>query len=132
MPAPARMSLTQLRQVLNARASLLSNFEVLGLLRELESAYLARTKAAVRVKKEEDAAGLTPVPRAYDPLGDVSENLRTVEVEVRVPAVFFTYGVHPSAGDTVPLRGLPAHPRAVTAGHRPACPCARPARAHQG
>jgi len=67
-------------EVINARASLLSNFEVLTLLRELESDFLAKTKTALRVKKEEEAAG-TVVPKAHDPIEDISENLRTVEVE---------------------------------------------------
>ncbi|KAF8903081.1 glycoside hydrolase superfamily [Gymnopilus junonius] len=42
-------------EVLNPRAALLSNYEVLTLLRELESDNLLRTKAALRVKKEEEA-----------------------------------------------------------------------------
>ncbi|THH17259.1 hypothetical protein EW146_g3511 [Bondarzewia mesenterica] len=67
-------------EVLNARTSLLSNYEVLALLRELESDYLAKAKTALRIKKEEEAAEAV-VPRAYDPLEDITPNLRTVEVE---------------------------------------------------
>ncbi|RPD56088.1 hypothetical protein L226DRAFT_509895 [Lentinus tigrinus ALCF2SS1-7] len=66
-------------EVLNQRSALLSNFEVLTLLRELESDHLARTKTALRIKKEEEAAGLPP--RHQAPPDDVCENLRTVEVE---------------------------------------------------
>ncbi|KAI0718165.1 HRDC-like protein [Cerioporus squamosus] len=66
-------------EVLNQRSALLSNYEVLTLLRELESDHLARTKTALRIKKEEEAAGLPP--RQQAPPDDVCENLRTVEVE---------------------------------------------------
>jgi hypothetical protein len=69
--------------VLNPRAALLSNYEVLTWLRELESEHLLRTKTALRVKKE-DAAAVSmgdnvPGPSAHL---EASENLRTVEVEV--------------------------------------------------
>jgi hypothetical protein len=67
-------------QVVNARAALLSNYEVLDLLRELESEHLQRTKTAHRIKKEEDSAGTFSIAAAAE---DVCENLRTVEVEVR-------------------------------------------------
>ncbi|TFY72175.1 hypothetical protein EVG20_g828 [Dentipellis fragilis] len=67
-------------EVINSRASLLSNYEVLTLLRDLESDYIAKSKTSVRIKKEEDAAGPS-APKAYDPLEDISENLRTMEVE---------------------------------------------------
>ncbi|KAI0763527.1 HRDC-like protein [Trametes elegans] len=66
-------------EVLNHRSALLSNYEVLSLLKELESDHLARTKTALRIKKEEEAAGLPPKHLA--PPDDVCENLRTVEVE---------------------------------------------------
>ncbi|CDO72191.1 hypothetical protein BN946_scf184970.g43 [Trametes cinnabarina] len=66
-------------EVLNQRSALLSNYEVLTLLKELESDHLARTKTAIRIKKEEEAAGLPPKHQA--PPDDVCENLRTVEVE---------------------------------------------------
>ncbi|KAI0671150.1 HRDC-like protein [Trametes maxima] len=64
-------------EVLNQRSALLSNYEVLTLLKELESDHLARTKTALRIKKEEEAAGLPP----KQPADDISENLRTVSVE---------------------------------------------------
>ncbi|KNZ79840.1 DNA-directed RNA polymerase III subunit RPC9, partial [Termitomyces sp. J132] len=67
--------------VVNARAALLSNHEVLTLLRELESDHLARAKTALRVKKEEEAAGLPPRLSGDTVFGEASENLRTVEVE---------------------------------------------------
>ncbi|KAI0037500.1 hypothetical protein FA95DRAFT_1506901 [Auriscalpium vulgare] len=66
--------------ILNPCAALLSNFEVLALLRQLESQHLARSKSAFRVKKEDEAAGV-PLPAAADQLDAVSENLRTLEVE---------------------------------------------------
>jgi hypothetical protein len=69
--------------VVNPRAALLSNFEVLTLLRDLENDHLARTKTALRVKKEEEAAGHPPRPSGGELFGEASENLRTVEVEVR-------------------------------------------------
>ncbi|KAF7974751.1 hypothetical protein HWV62_11335 [Athelia sp. TMB] len=60
-------------EVLNARAALLSNHEVLTLLRELDSAHIARAKTAVRIKQED--------PARPQPAEEVCENLRTVEVE---------------------------------------------------
>jgi len=72
-------------EVLNARSALLSNHEVLTLLWELDSDHLARTKTALRIKKEEDSSGNIIGRGGHDPTtDDVSENLRTVEVEVRV------------------------------------------------
>ncbi|KAJ7468064.1 RNA polymerase Rpb4-domain-containing protein [Mycena latifolia] len=72
-------------EVLNPRAALLSNYEVLTLLRDLESDHLARTKTAHRIKKEEEAAGLSstvPAGGGKDPtVVEVSENLRTVSFE---------------------------------------------------
>ena len=67
-------------QVVNARSALLSNFEVLTLLRELESDHLAQAKTALRVKKEDEEAG-RPLSN-YISSDQVCENLRTVEVEV--------------------------------------------------
>ena len=52
---------------------------MLTLLRELESDHLARAKTALRVKKEEEAAGHPP--QAHPPAEEICENLRTVEVE---------------------------------------------------
>jgi len=63
---------------------LLSNYEVLQLLKELEADHIARTRTAQRLKKEEDdAAAATghPPPLNPDPPVTVSENLRTIEVE---------------------------------------------------
>lgn len=59
--------------------ALLSNYEVLTLLRELESDHLERSKTALRIKKEEDAGTIAKT----SPLLEISENLRTIEVEVR-------------------------------------------------
>lgn len=68
-------------QVINARSALLSNYEVLSLLRELEADHLASTKTAFRIKKEEEASGTTPLPGgSREP--EILDNLRTVEVEV--------------------------------------------------
>jgi len=56
-------------------------------LRELESDHLERTKTALRIKKEEESSGnlnSTIVGGGKDPtVVEVSENLRTVEVEAR-------------------------------------------------
>ncbi|KAI0298127.1 RNA polymerase Rpb4-domain-containing protein [Multifurca ochricompacta] len=71
-------------EILNSRAALLSNYEVLQLLKELEADHIARTRTAQRLKKEEeDAAAATglPPPPIPDPLLAISENLRTIEVE---------------------------------------------------
>ncbi|KAL1742045.1 RNA polymerase Rpb4-domain-containing protein [Schizophyllum fasciatum] len=74
-------------EVVKARSALLSNYEVLSLLRELESDFLARSKTAVRIKKEEEAAGgigstRPKVAGGKDPtVVEISENLRTIEVE---------------------------------------------------
>ncbi|KAG6814209.1 hypothetical protein H0H92_000886 [Tricholoma furcatifolium] len=69
-------------EVLNPRVALLSNYEVLTLLHELESDHLARAKTALRVKKEEEAAGIQPRPAGMEAnFGEPSENLRTVEIE---------------------------------------------------
>lgn len=80
--------------MLSARSALLSNYEVLTLLKELESEQLARQKTAIRIKKEEEekfAAGLhaTVAPNESSLPNtlvqeEVRENLRTVEFEVRV------------------------------------------------
>lgn len=64
---------------MNQRSALLSNYEVLTLLKDLESDHLAKTRTALRIKKEEEAAGL---PRSHAPQEEVLENLRTIEVEV--------------------------------------------------
>jgi hypothetical protein len=67
-------------QVVNARSALLSNFEVLTLLRELEGDHLVQAKTAIRIKKEDEDAG-RPASN-YTSAEQVCENLRTVEVEV--------------------------------------------------
>ncbi|KAJ7778080.1 HRDC-like protein [Mycena metata] len=76
---------TNSEYVVNPRAALLSNYEVLSLLRELESDHLARTKTAIRIKKEEETLGLNsnfPAGGGKDPtVVEVSENLRTVSFE---------------------------------------------------
>lgn len=68
-------------QVINQRAALLCNYEVLTLLRTLESDHIAKTRTALRIKKEEEAAGV-PSTRQHMAPEEVLENLRTVEVEV--------------------------------------------------
>ncbi|KAF7326011.1 RPOL4c domain-containing protein [Mycena kentingensis (nom. inval.)] len=72
-------------QVVNPRAALLSNYEVLSLLQELEADHLARTKIAHRVKKEDEAAGIglsVPPGGGRDPtVVETHENLRTVSFE---------------------------------------------------
>ena len=64
--------------LINPRAALLSNYEVLDLLKQLEADHIARTRTAQRLKKEEEDAAV-----ATEPLS-ISENLRTIEVEVSV------------------------------------------------
>ncbi|KAH9970692.1 HRDC-like protein [Lactifluus volemus] len=87
-------------QILNPRAALLSNYEVLELLRELEADHIARTRTAQRLKKEEEdaaAASGQPAPPSPDPLLTVSENLRTIEVEA---IQYLTADYHPTRGQT--------------------------------
>ena len=67
-------------QVVNSRSALLSNYEVLTLLRELESDHLAKARTALRIKKEEEATGSTTKHHVVQE--EVCENLRTMEVEV--------------------------------------------------
>ena len=59
---------------------MLSNYEVLALLKEHESEQLIKAKTAIRVKKEEEQAG--EVGARSSVIDDVTENLRTVEFEV--------------------------------------------------
>jgi len=66
--------------VLNPRAALLSNLEVLHLLRELEADHLASQKSALKIKKEEERAGSQNSKNLVQNV-QVSENLRTIEVE---------------------------------------------------
>jgi len=63
-------------EVVNARAALLSNYEVLTLLNQLESNHLLQAKSVVRVKREEEITGQTD-----NTFIEPSENLRTVEIE---------------------------------------------------
>jgi hypothetical protein len=80
-------------QVLNPRSALLSNYEVLTLLKELENDHLERSKTAMRIKKEEESlnsstsigatSGTHPHHHNTNYLPDISENLRTIQVEVR-------------------------------------------------
>ena len=114
---------SHLAQVLNQSAALLSNYEVLQLLRELEADHIARTRTAQRLKKEEEdvaaATGHLPPPSADPPL-TVSENLRTIEVEVRCALVtpmtsrFLTYF---TPGHPVSHCRLSTHTPADCAGH---------------
>ncbi|KIJ54525.1 hypothetical protein M422DRAFT_220793 [Sphaerobolus stellatus SS14] len=69
-------------EILNPRSALLSNFEVLTLLRELEAEQLAESRAALAVKKERenDQVDLRNQPN-LPPIPEASENLRTVQVE---------------------------------------------------
>ncbi|KAJ3995176.1 RNA polymerase Rpb4-domain-containing protein [Lentinula boryana] len=67
-------------EVINSRSALLSNFEVLELLRDLENDHLARTKTAIRVKKEEEASGI-PSQAKHPATIEVTENVRTIQVE---------------------------------------------------
>ncbi|KAI0699204.1 RNA polymerase Rpb4-domain-containing protein [Cytidiella melzeri] len=67
-------------EVVTQRSALLSNFEVLMLLRELESDHLTKTRTALKIKKEEEAAG-TSSTRSHAVSQEVLENLRTIEVE---------------------------------------------------
>jgi hypothetical protein len=79
--------------VLNNRAALLSNYEVLQLLKELEADHIARTRTAQRLKKEEeDATGSPDTPLT------ISENLRTIEVEVSSPALCAIPSTNTSSG----------------------------------
>lgn len=67
-------------EVLNPRAALLSNLEVLHLLRELEADHLASQKSAFKIKKEEEQSGGQNSKNLAQNV-QVSENLRTIEVE---------------------------------------------------
>ncbi|KDQ25490.1 hypothetical protein PLEOSDRAFT_1094008 [Pleurotus ostreatus PC15] len=68
-------------EVVKKRAALLSNYEVLTLLRELEIDHLTRAKTALKVKKEEGGSNLNAGAGKDVRDVDVSENLRTMEVE---------------------------------------------------
>jgi hypothetical protein len=92
-------------EVVNARSALLSNFEVLNLLRELDAEHIARTKTAIRVKKEEEAAGKNSHDTQTE---EISENLRTVELEaIQYLSADYQPTLHQSdAGITQLVQGL--------------------------
>jgi hypothetical protein len=124
---PLFPSSSHLQQVVNPRAALLSNYEVLQLLRELETDHIARTRIAQRLKKEEeDAAAPTGHP--------VSENLRTIEVEVRpvscyqCPRHFLMYPTYrPSSTSLQIINRLACRPpRASNASRKTSLPTASP------
>ncbi|CAE6464426.1 unnamed protein product [Rhizoctonia solani] len=73
-------------EVVSKNSALLSNYEVLALLRDLESDQLAKARSHLAAKKEEEGAALSghPVPQvAGNPTQEeVPQNLRTIEVEV--------------------------------------------------
>ena len=79
--SPFSGSHKRINQVIDRRSALLSNFEVLTLLRELESDHLAKARTALKIKKEEEAAGSSST-RVHTASEEVLENLRTIEVEV--------------------------------------------------
>ncbi|XP_006462446.1 hypothetical protein AGABI2DRAFT_179185 [Agaricus bisporus var. bisporus H97] len=79
-------------EVVNPCSALLSNYEVLTLLKELENDHLERSKTAMRIKKEEDSLSSSTsigttggTQHTYhhntNYLPDISENLRTIQVE---------------------------------------------------
>lgn len=76
------LSKTIFYQIISQRSALLSNYEVLTLLRELESDHLAKARTALKIKKEEEAAGSSSGVRSNVASLEGMENLRTIEVEV--------------------------------------------------
>ena len=126
---------------MKARSALPSNYEVLSLLQELESDFIARSKTAVRIKKEEEAAGglgstRPKVAGGKDPtVVEISENLRTIEVEVSRSATgctasSLTYSLYPD--NTIPLSRLPTHKRPGTRRDQQADQVTRTVRHHKG
>jgi len=123
-------------QILNSRAALLSNYEVLQLLKELEADHIARTRTAHRLKKEEEdnaAATGHPAPPSPDPPLTVSENLRTIEVEVNYAPLTLTSQILTclTSGHPVPHSRLSTHAFADSPGHPTPDQKPRPLRSHQ-
>ncbi|CAE6527230.1 unnamed protein product [Rhizoctonia solani] len=79
-------SITTSMEVVSKNSALLSNYEVLALLRDLESNQLAKARSHLAAKKEEEGAALngqSVPPVAGNPIQDeVPQNLRTIEVEL--------------------------------------------------
>ena len=123
-------------QVVNPRAALLSNFEVLSLLRGLEADHLSRTKTAFRIKKEEEASA---VPSSFTIPGNIShleasENLRTVQVEVcrvlflnNISVITFMV-----SGNQLSLRKLPTKHISERRRHHETCQRPRTLRFNKG
>ena len=109
--------------------TLLSNFEVLALLRELDADHLARTKTAIRIKKEEDASGK---PTLEPHTEDVPENLRTVELEVSPVHRTRPTPLTRRPGNSIPLRRVSAHVATVRSWHISARPRPCPLLPHKG
>ena len=68
--------------MVETRSALLSNYEVLTLLKELEEEQVGKAKANFLVKKEQSTLDESRVD--IMPEEDISENLRTIEYEVLV------------------------------------------------
>ncbi|KAF9072697.1 RNA polymerase Rpb4-domain-containing protein [Rhodocollybia butyracea] len=66
-------------EVVNARSALLSNFEVFEFLREQENDHKARQKTAQRIKKEEEASGISVAKHVS--AVEIAENVRTIQFE---------------------------------------------------
>ena len=101
---------------------MLSNYEVLQLLKELEADHIARTRTAHRLKKEEEdnaAATGHPAPPSPDPPLTVSENLRTMEVEVCSAPLTSTSRIVTcvTTGHPIPLSRLSTYALADSRGH---------------
>src|SRR5260370_37475706 len=86
--SPLFLSFPHLLQVLNPRPALLSNYEVLQLLRELEADHIARTRIAQRLKKEEEdaaaASGHPPSPALPLTIAEKLRPIRGAERSVRL------------------------------------------------
>ncbi|CAE7192420.1 unnamed protein product [Rhizoctonia solani] len=88
VPPPAKPSTSPDTgaQIVSKNSALLSNYEVLALLRELESNQLAKARSHLAAKKEEEGAALNGQavpPVAGNPIQDEApQNLRTIEVEL--------------------------------------------------